>query len=191
MTYIELVNRFWIVDEVAGFSGVETKLYFKLLDISNKLHWKKKTLTLPMINLMAVLKSSKNTIIKARERLAECGLITFKSDNAKKLCAIYTIVGVDRPLKEVMESECFYDDMADIDDEFLEEQFEAGTDASEISVKTERIGERKADPYIRLEEEEEEEDERVKKLTLCLVFLLKTRKTFKRENYSERYDDSC
>ena len=175
MTYIELVNRFWIVDEAAGFSGVETKLYFKLLDITNKLHWKKKKLALPMIKLMGVLKASKNTVINARNRLAECGLIEFESGIGKKRAAIYTIVGVDRSMKEVMESEVFRDEMTDMDDDFLEEIVEADSDESEISEKTERIAERicepnserkterigepNPDPYIRREEDEDEKED--------------------------------
>ena len=39
MTYIELINRFWELDESWQFSCCETRLYFYLLKIANRLGW--------------------------------------------------------------------------------------------------------------------------------------------------------
>src|SRR6056297_2543079 len=92
MTYIDYINYFWRMDEALGFSAVEAKLFLKLLDIVNKLHWKEDCLMIPMKRLMVAMDCSKNTILKARKRLIECGLIAVKPGNKNKSAACHRII---------------------------------------------------------------------------------------------------
>lgn len=39
MTYIELINNFWELDEDWQFTCCETRLYFYLLKTANRLGW--------------------------------------------------------------------------------------------------------------------------------------------------------
>ena len=39
MTYIELINNFWFLDEDWQFTCCETRLYFYLLKTANRLGW--------------------------------------------------------------------------------------------------------------------------------------------------------
>src|SRR6056297_1994657 len=92
MTYIDYVNYFWRMDEALTFSSVETKLFFKLLDIANKLYWKNDCLMIPMKKLLLALDCSKNTILKARKRLCKLGMIDVKPGNRNKQSACYRII---------------------------------------------------------------------------------------------------
>ncbi|MFW6248789.1 MAG: hypothetical protein ACOC4J_03360 [Bacteroidota bacterium] len=114
MTYLDLVNRFWDLDEAYNFTALEAKLYFKLLDIANKMYWKQKTLSIPMKKLQATLGVSKNTILKARKRLASTGLITFTPGQTSRCAAIYEIIGFDCSRKEAELS--FFEQKNDADE---------------------------------------------------------------------------
>jgi hypothetical protein len=100
MTYLELMNRFWDLDQAYNFTAVEAKFYFKLLDIANAVYWKQKSLSIPMKRLQATLGVSKNTILKARKRLASTGLITFTPGQTSRCAAIYEIIGFDCSRRE-------------------------------------------------------------------------------------------
>jgi hypothetical protein len=39
MNYIDLIRNFWLIDEQCGFNGNETRLYFFLLNLANRLYW--------------------------------------------------------------------------------------------------------------------------------------------------------
>lgn len=76
VSYIDLMNRFWKLDEECSFSGNETRLYFYLLSQANKRGWPdefehgdKKT--------EANAGYSPVTLRKCRERLVQVGLIDF------------------------------------------------------------------------------------------------------------------
>ena len=104
MSYINLINRFWKVHEAYSFSAVEIGLYFKLLDIANKMHWQKEKLFIPMIRLQAELDACKSSILKARKRLEEADLIVVQSGNGNRQAAGYQIIGVeDIVQKEVVQ----------------------------------------------------------------------------------------
>jgi len=94
MTYIDLINRFWKVHEAYSFSSVEIGLYFKLLDIANKMRWEKEKLFIPMIRLQAELDACKSSILKARKRLEEARLIVVQSGHGNRQAAGYHINGV-------------------------------------------------------------------------------------------------
>lgn len=81
MTYIELINRFWQLDEQHAFSGDETRLYFYLLKVANASvpAWPEQFERAD--NKVAADNNIKsvNTMKKHRERLREIGLIDFET----------------------------------------------------------------------------------------------------------------
>src|SRR6056297_14818 len=95
MSYIDLINRFWKVHEAYSFSSVEIGLYFKLLDIANKMRWGKEKLFIPMIRFQAELDACKSSILKARKRLEDAGLIVVQSGHGNRQSAGYQINGVE------------------------------------------------------------------------------------------------
>lgn len=77
MNYIELINRFWVVNIEYSFTGNETKLYYYLVHISNSLGWKNPfRQSDSQISVGAGM--SVNSIKSARNRLKQSGLISFK-----------------------------------------------------------------------------------------------------------------
>lgn len=78
MNYIELINWFWICDEVHSFNSKETRLYFYLLKVANSLHWQESfwhsdSKTAGNVGFTV------NTLKSARNKLKNTGLIDFKS----------------------------------------------------------------------------------------------------------------
>lgn len=88
MNYIELINRFWTIDMEAQFSPVETKLYFALLHIANRLRWKQ-PLSVPNKRLLAMVGCSQATLIRARQRLNDLHLIDYKKGSTRKAGKYY------------------------------------------------------------------------------------------------------
>lgn len=77
MNYIEMINNFWRVDAEYSFTGNETKLYMFLLHTSNRLGWKNPfRLSYRQIELGSTL--TVNTVVSARNKLSEAGLISFE-----------------------------------------------------------------------------------------------------------------
>src|SRR6056297_3904361 len=95
MSYIDLINRFWKVHEANSFSAVEIGLYFKLLDISNKMRWQQEKLFIPMMRLQVELDACKSSILRARKRLEEAKLIVVHSGHGNRQSAAYLINGVE------------------------------------------------------------------------------------------------
>jgi hypothetical protein len=95
MSYIDLINRFWKVHEGNSFSSVEIGLYFKLLDIANKMRWQQEKLFIPMMRLQVELDACKSSILKARKRLEDAGLIVVQSGHGNRQSAGYQINGVE------------------------------------------------------------------------------------------------
>jgi len=95
MSYIDLINRFWKVHEAHSFSAVEIGLYFKLLDISNKMRWQQEKLFIPMMRLQVELDACKSSILRARKRLEEAKLIVVHSGHGNRQSAAYLINGVE------------------------------------------------------------------------------------------------
>ena len=82
MNYIELINRFWLVDLEASFSHLETRLYFKLLEISNRLGWPD-GFKYPNSRLEAEVGTRTKNLIQARQRLIDHGLISYKKGTTR------------------------------------------------------------------------------------------------------------
>jgi hypothetical protein len=83
MTYIDLINHFWAVDTEHTFSGTETKLYFAILAIANSLNWKE-PLSLPNTRLLAIVGCTEHSLIQARQRLIDVGLIAYKHRSTRE-----------------------------------------------------------------------------------------------------------
>ncbi len=92
MTYIDYLNRFWQIDIEVNFSGTESKLYFALLDIANKLHWSKTELSIPNNRLLAITGCSKNTLVSARNRLVQYELVKYVKGNRNKYSGKYILL---------------------------------------------------------------------------------------------------
>ena len=78
MTYIELINNFWELDEDWQFTCCETRLYFYLLKTANRLGWVD-CWTLSDAKVSSDVGVSVNSMKTARNRLVQAGLIEFKS----------------------------------------------------------------------------------------------------------------
>lgn len=77
MNYIELINRFWELDEQWQFSCCETRLYFYLLKTANRLGWEN-SWTHPDAKTAANVGVSPNSMKTARHKLAQANLISFQ-----------------------------------------------------------------------------------------------------------------
>lgn len=77
MTYIELINNFWELDEDWQFTCCETRLYFYLLKTANRLGWVD-SWTRSDAKVSSDVGVSVNSMKTARNRLVQAGLIEFK-----------------------------------------------------------------------------------------------------------------
>ena len=83
MTYIDLVNRFWQMDLEFRFSHLEVHLYFKILDLFNRSGWRK-ILSVPNSRFVAELGATEPSVIRARQRLVDSGLLSYSKGNQRK-----------------------------------------------------------------------------------------------------------
>lgn len=92
--YPYLINEFWQLREQVQFSSLEVDLYYALMQISNRIHWLnpfKKT----NAHLMLLINISKEaSLINARNKLQQHGLIRFKSGK-KGDASEYTLVHLE------------------------------------------------------------------------------------------------
>ncbi len=97
MNYIELINKFWTINLEATFSHAEVHLYFKLLEINNRLGWKNE-FKCPNTRLEGETGMRTKTLINARQRLIDFGLITYKKGSTRK-AGVYCFSSL-QPTKE-------------------------------------------------------------------------------------------
>ena len=83
INYIEMINRYWQEVDVKGFTPTETNIYFRLLDICNRLGWKN-PFSLSNPRAVALMAVSENTLAAGREKLVMRGLIGFKKGARRK-----------------------------------------------------------------------------------------------------------
>lgn len=98
MTYIELINRFWELDEGWQFSCCETRLYFYLLKIANRLGWEDNW-TRSDTKVSSDVGVSVKVFKSARNRLVQAGLIECKQGNGRGNKSTYSIKGVQKVCK--------------------------------------------------------------------------------------------
>ncbi|KAA6340875.1 hypothetical protein EZS27_011276 [termite gut metagenome] len=77
MNYLELINNFWWMDEQKGFNGNETRLYFFLLHLSNRLFWKVEWMEYGDEKMTANVGISSDVLRASRNKLKEAYLIDF------------------------------------------------------------------------------------------------------------------
>ena len=75
MNYIELINWFWICDEVWEFTATETRLYMYLLKVANALSWQQNPFWHSDGKTSIGARCSINSMKTARNRLLQAGLI--------------------------------------------------------------------------------------------------------------------
>lgn len=100
MTYIELINKFWELDEGWQFSCCETRLYFYLVKTANRLGWEDGWTRLDD-KVASDVGVSINIMKTARNRLVQAGLIAFKSGNGRGNKTIYSIKGIDKGMQKM------------------------------------------------------------------------------------------
>ncbi len=88
MNYIELINRYWQEVDVKGFTPTETNIYFRLLDICNRLGWKN-PFFLSNPRAVALMAVAENTLAAGRDKLVMKGLIGFKRGSRRKDTPMY------------------------------------------------------------------------------------------------------
>ena len=94
MTYLELINNFWQEFGNKGMQPNDVLLYFYLLDHCNRISWQN-PFSLTNKNLMLMLEFSEKTLIGARSRLKERGLIDFEKGDRNCKSPVYLIIGVE------------------------------------------------------------------------------------------------
>ncbi|MBD2753821.1 hypothetical protein [Spirosoma validum] len=77
LSYIELMNRFWKVDEEYSFSGNDSRLYFYLLNVANRLGWPNE-FDYADDKLKGNIGIKVNTLKPCRDRLVMAGLLDFE-----------------------------------------------------------------------------------------------------------------
>lgn len=98
MSYIDFINNFWQKDLEATFSHLEVHLFFKLLEINNKLGWKN-DFKYPNARLEGDLGTRPKNLIQARQRLIDFGIISYKKGTTRD-AGIYRILSNERVTKE-------------------------------------------------------------------------------------------
>ena len=85
MTYIDMINRFWNMDIEYHFTASETRLYFKLMEIANRVGWKV-SVSVPNIRLASDVGISEKHLISIRQRLHDVKLIVCIKGNTRTAC---------------------------------------------------------------------------------------------------------
>ena len=98
MGYIDFINNFWQKDLEATFSHLEVHLFFKLLEINNKLGWKN-DFKYPNARLEGDLGTRPKNLIQARQRLIDFGVISYKKGTTRD-AGIYRILSNERVTKD-------------------------------------------------------------------------------------------
>jgi hypothetical protein len=92
MSYIDLINNFWKIDELWQFDGTDTRLYFLLLKIANTVGWDDSSETTSNSaaafentdsRLAGLVGVSINTFKSSQKRLIKSGLINVELGGKK------------------------------------------------------------------------------------------------------------
>lgn len=82
LNYIRLINRFWLLDLEFNFSHLEVHLFFKLLEINNRLGWKE-TFKYPNSRMESEIGTRQKNLIEARQKLIDAGLIRYEKGTTR------------------------------------------------------------------------------------------------------------
>lgn len=80
MNYIEQIKGFWLANEEHSFLPADVALYFYLLEVNNNCCWKE-NFKRNNQKIIADLSLSYKTLHASRQKLQNCGLITFETKN--------------------------------------------------------------------------------------------------------------
>jgi hypothetical protein len=98
MSYIDLINRFWSIDLEANFSHLDVHLFFKLLEVNNRLGWKNE-FKYPNTRLESEIGSRQKNLIQSRNRLVDFGLITYRKGTTR-IAGTYSVLSSNVVTKE-------------------------------------------------------------------------------------------
>lgn len=90
MTYIDYLNRIWLLNRMDPFTPSERELLYYLLNECNTQYWKM-PVRCPTSVICATLGLSKMSIMRARDQLKERGIITFTEGVRNSKAPLYTI----------------------------------------------------------------------------------------------------
>ncbi len=91
MNIYDLINRFWLIDEQQNFSGNETRLYFFLLHLGNRMFWSE-WLEYADERMVANANISRQVLKSSRNRLKEARLIEFVAGGGFRVKSKYRIL---------------------------------------------------------------------------------------------------
>lgn len=91
MNYIELINLFWQIRRRVRLSSSEADLYYFLMQESNARQWENPFECTNGI-ICATIGFSEKTMIDARNRLKEKGLINFEAGQRRLRSPVYTLL---------------------------------------------------------------------------------------------------
>lgn len=83
--YFALMNAYWSMAELERFTPSEGMVFVALVDLANKLFWKN-TIAITNVRLADKISVSEKTMISARNKLKQKGLIDFKSGKRGSAC---------------------------------------------------------------------------------------------------------
>ncbi len=88
MTYLDYINQFWRISELANISASQTQLYFAILDEANAFGWEF-PVAIPNRKLIVKVGMSEPTLISTRNKLKQLGLIDFDPGKRKASPPLY------------------------------------------------------------------------------------------------------
>ena len=88
LNYIELINRFWQEVEMKDFLPSEACVYFRLLDVCNRLGWQN-PFSLSNSRAVALMAMNEKTFRAVRDKLAGRGLIGFRKGKRRESPPLY------------------------------------------------------------------------------------------------------
>jgi hypothetical protein len=91
MNYIELINQFWRMRRSKIITSVEADLYYYLMNVCNELNWEN-PFEHPNKLICATIGVTEKTMIAARNRLKQKGLIDFQPGKRKSKSPVYTLL---------------------------------------------------------------------------------------------------
>ena len=91
MTYIDYMNQFWRVALDQPITASEVALYAFLVNMCNTRYW---NMPVPCstVYICEKLRMSKQTVMTARSRLAEKGLIKFSEGKSRYIVSEYSLI---------------------------------------------------------------------------------------------------
>lgn len=91
MNYIELINQFWSTNRIKNLSRTESYLYFILLNECNMRNWEN-PFECSNKSIIGNYDIGEDTLIDARNRLKQKGLISFEPGKRKEKSPVYKIL---------------------------------------------------------------------------------------------------